>query len=171
MPSYKEKLTGHSRLPTKDEENFDEDEIEILEGNVSKTVVDGIIRIDFSDRVRNLAIKSFDQTVVVKLLRRRIGYNTLRSKLYNLWKSAQAFRLMDIKNDYFLVTFRSRTNYLNVIAGGPWIIFGSYLTIEPWTEDFSTAQPYPRRWLRGFDYRGFCLCYINIAPSRKSGNA
>ncbi|KAK8578452.1 hypothetical protein V6N13_100289 [Hibiscus sabdariffa] len=37
MPSYKEKLTDHSRLPLEDEENIDEDEIEILEGDVSKT--------------------------------------------------------------------------------------------------------------------------------------
>ncbi|KAK8568597.1 hypothetical protein V6N12_007145 [Hibiscus sabdariffa] len=105
VSSYKEKLTGHSRLPIEDEENIDEDEIEILDGDVSKTVVDGIISIDFSDRVRNLAIKSFDQTVVVKLLGRRIGYNTLRRKLYDLWKPAHAFHLRDIENDYFLVTF------------------------------------------------------------------
>ncbi|KAL4324934.1 hypothetical protein GQ457_11G026940 [Hibiscus cannabinus] len=151
LPSYKEKLTGHSRLPAEDEENFDEDEIEILEGDVSKSMVDGIISIAFSEWVRNLAIKSYDQTVVVKLLGRRIGYNTLRIKLYDLWKPAQAFRLMDIENDYFLVTFRSQSDYLNIFAGGPWVIFGSYLTVEPWSEDFSTAQPHPRKviaWIR-----------------------
>ncbi|KAK8515936.1 hypothetical protein V6N12_066776 [Hibiscus sabdariffa] len=107
LPSYKEKLTGHSRLPDEDEENFDDDEIEILEGDVSKTVADGIISIAFSERVWNLSTKSYDQIVVVKLLGCRIGYNTLRVKLYDLWKPAQAFRLMNIENDHFLVTFRS----------------------------------------------------------------
>ncbi|KAL4302754.1 hypothetical protein GQ457_10G008390 [Hibiscus cannabinus] len=145
MPLYKDKLTGHSRLPTEDKENIDEDEIEILKGDVSKTMVDGIISIDFFERVRILAIKSFDQIVVVKLLGRHIGYNTQHKKLYELRKLTQAFRLMDIENDYFLVTFRSRSDYFHVIVGGPWVIFGSYLTVEPWTEDFSTVQPYSRK--------------------------
>ncbi|KAK8490240.1 hypothetical protein V6N11_047205 [Hibiscus sabdariffa] len=32
-----------------------------------------------------------------------------------------------------------------VDARGTWTIFGSYLTMAPWTEDFSTTQPYPRK--------------------------
>ncbi|KAK8601041.1 hypothetical protein V6N12_050886 [Hibiscus sabdariffa] len=86
MLSYKEKFTGNSRLLAKEEEIFDEDEIEILDGDVQKEVIDGIINIEFSERIRDLAIESLDQTVVVKLLGRLIGYNTLRSKLYELWK-------------------------------------------------------------------------------------
>ncbi|KAL4284712.1 hypothetical protein GQ457_16G010240 [Hibiscus cannabinus] len=50
---------------------------------------------------------------------------------------------MDIENDYFLVSFKSRSDFLHDVAGGPWTTFGSYLTVEPWTEDFSTTQPYP----------------------------
>ncbi|KAK8499601.1 hypothetical protein V6N11_025514 [Hibiscus sabdariffa] len=144
-PSYKDKLTGGSRLPIEEEENLDDDEIEILDGDVTTSIVDGIINIDFSDRIRDLAIKSLDQTVVVKLLGRRIGYNTLWGKLYELWKPAQAFRLMDIENDYFLVTFRNHSDYLHALVGGPWTIFGNYLTVESWTENFTPSQSHPRK--------------------------
>ncbi|KAL4280959.1 hypothetical protein GQ457_03G040380 [Hibiscus cannabinus] len=149
--SYKDKLMGNSPIPSTDDEIIDEEDIEILEGEVLRSVVDGVIHIDFSDRIRDLTIKSLDQTIVIKLLGRRIGYNTLRNKLYDLWKPSQPFRLMDIENDYFLVTFRSHSDLLKVLADGPWTIFGYYLTVEPWSPDFSTSQLHPRKiiaWVR-----------------------
>ncbi|KAL4333564.1 hypothetical protein GQ457_07G033850 [Hibiscus cannabinus] len=73
------------------------------------------------------------------------------NKLYDIWQPSQAFKLMDIENDYFLVTFRSRSDYLHVLIDGPWLVFGHYVSVESWTEDFSTAQPYPGNiiaWIR-----------------------
>ncbi|XP_039039519.1 uncharacterized protein LOC120177440 [Hibiscus syriacus] len=63
-------------------------------------------------------------TVVVKLLGR---YNSLRSKLYDLWKS------------------KPQSDFLNAISVGPWTIFGNYLTVETWSIEFSTTQPYPQK--------------------------
>ncbi|KAK9005857.1 hypothetical protein V6N11_043277 [Hibiscus sabdariffa] len=59
------------------EETFDDDDIEIQEGEVTCTFLDGIISITFSDRIQSLTERSFDETLVVKLLGRRIGYTTL----------------------------------------------------------------------------------------------
>ncbi|KAK8583544.1 hypothetical protein V6N12_067811 [Hibiscus sabdariffa] len=56
---------------------FDRDDIESIEGDVVCSTVDGLISIEFSERVQDLAVKSLDHTIVVKLLGRRIGYNTL----------------------------------------------------------------------------------------------
>ncbi|KAK9018022.1 hypothetical protein V6N11_001012 [Hibiscus sabdariffa] len=151
-PSYKESLMKDSESTFCDADAFfDDEDVEILEGDVSRSLVDGIISIDFSDRVRSLAEKSLDQTLVVKLLGRRIGYNTLRTKIYEIWKPQQALRLMDIENDYFLVTFKLRSDFLKVLAGGPWTIFGHYLTVQQWSSDFSTSSPYPTKvmvWIR-----------------------
>ncbi|KAK9042856.1 hypothetical protein V6N11_071211 [Hibiscus sabdariffa] len=58
---------------------------------------------------------------------------------------------MDIQNDYFLVTFRSRSDYLKALSGGPSTIFGHYLTVDPWTADFSATVPFPTKvvvWIR-----------------------
>ncbi|XP_039010572.1 uncharacterized protein LOC120139419 [Hibiscus syriacus] len=51
-----------------------------------------------------------------------------------------------------------RSNKLNVVSGGPWMIYGSYLTVQPWSRQFSTAEDHPQMilvWvrLRGLPYR------------------
>ncbi|KAL4363824.1 hypothetical protein GQ457_04G014930 [Hibiscus cannabinus] len=58
---------------------------------------------------------------------------------------------MDIDNDYFLVTFKGHSDFLHVLADGPWTVFGHYLTVEPWTPEFSSSQPFPNNvwtWVR-----------------------
>ncbi|GMI82618.1 hypothetical protein HRI_001931100 [Hibiscus trionum] len=83
--SYKDSLMhGNPLDPREDDDCFDDDDIELIEGDVIRSVEDGLICIDFSDRVQELSEKCFDLTVVVKLLGRRIGYTTLRNKLYDL---------------------------------------------------------------------------------------
>ncbi|KAK9042765.1 hypothetical protein V6N11_071125 [Hibiscus sabdariffa] len=145
-PSYKDSLMKDNvaAIHTADE-IFDDEEIEIQEGDVICSLVDGIISIDFSNRIQSLPEKSLDQTLVVKLLGRRIGYTTLRTKIYEIWKPKQAIRLMDIENDYFLVTFKLCSDYLKVLANGPWTIFGHYLTVQQWTPEFTTSIPYPTK--------------------------
>ncbi|KAK9026813.1 hypothetical protein V6N11_039646 [Hibiscus sabdariffa] len=59
---------GESNGDTMQEDDpFEDDDIEILRGNVVRKVVDGLISIQFSNRVHSLAEKSFDRTLVLKL--------------------------------------------------------------------------------------------------------
>ncbi|KAK9032606.1 hypothetical protein V6N11_056866 [Hibiscus sabdariffa] len=151
--SFKDKLLGSDSTnhSIETEDAFDNDDIEILEGDITLSMVDGIISIEFFERIQSLAAKSLDQTIVVKLLRHRIGYETLRNKMYELWKPKQPFKLMDIENDYFMVTFHSHLDFLHVLTDGPWLVFGHYLTIEPWTIDFSPIKPNSNKvvaWVR-----------------------
>ncbi|KAK8584333.1 hypothetical protein V6N12_068577 [Hibiscus sabdariffa] len=92
--------------------------------------------------------------VVLKLLSWHIGYTTLKNKILDLLKPKREIKLMDIENGYFLATFQSHEDYLNVLVDGPWTVFGHYLTVEPWSPDFSPTQPYPSKviawiWLPG----------------------
>ncbi|KAL4325050.1 hypothetical protein GQ457_11G008270 [Hibiscus cannabinus] len=150
--SYKDTLIAYDTSKSATGNVFtDNEEVKLVEGDVTRSTVDGLISIVFSERVQALAVKNFDLTVVVKLLGRRIGYNTLRTRLLDLWKPFEAFRLMDIENDYFLVTFKSNSDFSNAVSGGPWVLFGHYLVVEPWTVDFSTSQSHPNRvlaWIR-----------------------
>ncbi|KAL4332931.1 hypothetical protein GQ457_07G004560 [Hibiscus cannabinus] len=67
---------------------FVEDDIELLEEDISLGVSVGIPTIDFSDRVQHLAIKIMDLTLVVKVLGRRVGYNMLHNiKFYRRFDS------------------------------------------------------------------------------------
>ncbi|KAL4283320.1 hypothetical protein GQ457_16G016290 [Hibiscus cannabinus] len=132
--SYKDSLMGESNdNPSHGDYLVDDGDIEILDREVTFSIVDGMISIQFFERIQTLATKSMDQTIVLKLLGRRIGYATLKTKIHELWKPAHEIKLMDIENDYFLAIFRSHDDFLTVLAGGSWTIFGHYLTIEPWS--------------------------------------
>ncbi|PPS14518.1 hypothetical protein GOBAR_AA06055 [Gossypium barbadense] len=43
----------------------------------------------------------------------------------------------------FLIKDMAYTMVVKLLGRGPWIIYGQYLTIQPWTMDFDPTQPYP----------------------------
>ncbi|KAK5838667.1 hypothetical protein PVK06_007402 [Gossypium arboreum] len=58
---------------------------------------------------------------------------------------------MDIENGYFLAKFQSFDDYTKALAQGPWMVYGQYLTVQPWTKEFCPSQPYPSlvlAWIR-----------------------
>ncbi|KAK5819587.1 hypothetical protein PVK06_024600 [Gossypium arboreum] len=73
----------------------------LIEGDVKKSVVNGIPSIDFSERVHQLLVKEMSTSVVLKLLGRNIGFMALQNILYGIWRPSKLFQLMDIENSYF----------------------------------------------------------------------
>ncbi|MBA0860428.1 hypothetical protein Goshw_017641 [Gossypium schwendimanii] len=95
-----------------------ESEFELLEGDVSMTMVNGIPTIAFSGRIKEILFKEMELTIVLKLLGRSIGYNALHNHILSLWKPAKPFHLMDITNGYFLVKFQDNEDYNRVLTQG-----------------------------------------------------
>lgn len=107
--------------------------------------------IEISEHIRKILFRDMDNTMVLKLLGRNIGYPVLLNKIYIMWKPTGSLHLMDIENEYFLVKFQNRIDCDRALSEGPWIIFRQYLTVQPWTSSFSTIQPYPSTvlsWIR-----------------------
>ncbi|KAL4384083.1 hypothetical protein GQ457_15G013120 [Hibiscus cannabinus] len=159
--SYKDKVTGvMDPAVAEDLYPIEDDDIELLEEDVQMGEVDGLPSINFSERVQALALQSMDLTLVVKVLGRRVGFNTLHDRIFNIWKPSHPLKLIDIENNYFLVKFSARSDYLKVLTDGPWTIFGHYLTVEPWSVDFSTTQLHPSRILAWVRLPGLpIMCY------------
>ncbi|MBA0874783.1 hypothetical protein Goshw_022015, partial [Gossypium schwendimanii] len=106
----------------------DKDDLQLLNDDVTTGTEDGLPFIRFSNRVHQVLHQSMSRTVVVKLLGGKIGFQTLSNKIYHLRKPSTPFKIMDLENDYFM-----------------------YLTVQPWSESFSTSQPYPSNvvaWIR-----------------------
>ncbi|XP_016673238.1 uncharacterized protein [Gossypium hirsutum] len=80
------------------------------------------------------------RTVIVKLLGSKIGFNALSKKITLLWKPKGSFQLMDLDNEFYLVQFDDTDDYKNVLTGGPWVVYGNYLTVRPWSLDFSSTN-------------------------------
>ncbi|MBA0692658.1 hypothetical protein Goari_010196 [Gossypium aridum] len=95
---------------------------------------------------------------VLKLLGRSIGYVAFHNRISNLWKPLKPFQLMDIENGYYLEKLQNIEDYERVLTQGPWIIYDQYLTVQPWTKDFSPLQPYlsiVMAWIRLSGLPGF----------------
>ncbi|KAK5846853.1 hypothetical protein PVK06_003153 [Gossypium arboreum] len=69
-----------------------------VEGNFTRSSVNGILMIAFLDRVQNYLLKDMKTTTVIKLLGRRIGYATLQNRISTLWWPSKPFQLMDMEN-------------------------------------------------------------------------
>ncbi|KAK8484125.1 hypothetical protein V6N11_079657 [Hibiscus sabdariffa] len=79
--SYKEVVTGAKSSIEDDLIPLDGDDIELLEDDIQQAFSDGTPTIDFSPRVQDIALKSKEFTLVLKILGRRVGYSTLYNKL------------------------------------------------------------------------------------------
>ncbi|KAL4364081.1 hypothetical protein GQ457_04G017110 [Hibiscus cannabinus] len=137
MASYKDSVMGGSDShPDEDLIPIEDDDIELLDEDVHVGVTDGILFIDFPPRVHDLAVKSFEFTLILKILGRCVGYTTFYNRLVSVWKPTRQIKLIEIENVYFLVKFSSRLDYIVALTEGPWTIFGHHITVEPWSPDF-----------------------------------
>lgn len=100
--SWNDKVLGRGAPSSGMDEDF-----ELLDGDVVRTMVNGILVISFSERVQHVLIRDMVTTVVVKLLGQNLSYTILLNRIHNLWKPSQQFHLMDVENRYFLVKFQS----------------------------------------------------------------
>ncbi|MBA0642291.1 hypothetical protein Goklo_026711 [Gossypium klotzschianum] len=74
-------LEKGSTVPNGGSDSNIADEIfSLLEGDVKKSIVNGILAIDFSDRVQKLLVKDMSTSVILKLLGRNIGFTTPQNK-------------------------------------------------------------------------------------------
>ncbi|KAL4281257.1 hypothetical protein GQ457_03G022950 [Hibiscus cannabinus] len=100
-------------------------------------------------------------SLIVHLLGRSIGYNALLARIHALWKPIGDLQLVDLENNYFWVRFKDEKDCAYALTEGPWTIYGSYLTVQPWSRSFSTSEKHPSSvivWVRlpGLPYRYYC---------------
>ncbi|KAI9116759.1 hypothetical protein K1719_012125 [Acacia pycnantha] len=133
IPSFKDKLLNSDSIVPEDDEddlNLSQDDVSFgLSGNIPITV-------NFVSHILETLNKKMGLTVVIKLLGRKIGCRQLRSQLQNIWKPAGQAKLIDLEDDCFLVKFQDDLDYQHALLTGPWVIFGHYLTVQPWSPAF-----------------------------------
>ncbi|KAJ4824311.1 hypothetical protein Tsubulata_029372 [Turnera subulata] len=95
--------------------------------------------VQISERYREILHKQWSNTVIVKMWDRTIGYKTLCNRLPNLWGIRSELKVIDLNNNFYFVRLLNQYDYLKVITGGPWVILGHYLTVEPWKPQFTPS--------------------------------
>lgn len=82
-----------------------EEMFELQDGDVATEVVDGVPAITFSDRVHQFIERRMALTVIIKVLRKKEGFNALLKKVSALWSLGNRFQLIDMENDFYLIIF------------------------------------------------------------------
>ncbi|MBA0677314.1 hypothetical protein Goari_018729 [Gossypium aridum] len=125
-------------LPDIDDPTVDENGRKLLEAIMAKvsyknTRVGFSTTSDSSRKVEDFELQKGD--VTTKMVDRLPSLKG--SQRYN---SKHPFQLMDLENDYYLARFNDEEDHNNVLTNGPWVIFGQYLIVRPWSLTFSTSQ-------------------------------
>ncbi|MBA0585529.1 hypothetical protein Gorai_016302 [Gossypium raimondii] len=77
------------------------------------------------------------------MLRRKVGFNTLSSKLYSMWKPTRTFQLMDLDNDYYIVKFQAKVDIEKALV--EMVVYGQYLMVQPWTPSLNIHESFSMR--------------------------
>ena len=132
--TFKEKLLGshpkEKSLVMADE--ISDDEEEIIGGEDESDCP--TIHVSKSEKAR---LRSpWKQTIIVKVLGKRIGYYYLEKRLRAIWRPKAAMDVVAIENDFFLVKFTQYEDYAFALYEGPWMIADHYLTVRKWCPNF-----------------------------------
>ncbi|KAJ7976173.1 reverse transcriptase [Quillaja saponaria] len=125
--SYKESVLGglesNLNLDTEGGAAEHEDEVEDVsdddtdDGDFpdSNNCLDILLTHEEKTRLRSPWRKS----LIVKLLGKRIDYNFLCKRLYQIWKPKGILKVIDLGNNFFLIRFSMKSDMELVTQGGP----------------------------------------------------
>ncbi|KAL4290816.1 hypothetical protein GQ457_14G003450 [Hibiscus cannabinus] len=149
IPSFKEKLIGQSGM-VKGSQSIAELDVEVRDDDVHIGGAKGLPEIWFPDRVHDAIDAKLAKSLIVRLLGKSIGYRALWNRIMALWNPNGEINLIDLDNEYYLVRFANEDDFQKVLFGGPWVIYGSYLTVQPWKRHFNSAEEHPSHmvWVR-----------------------
>lgn len=134
--SYKNILIGSSSTFNSSQKMED---FEHQESDVTTKMVDEISSITLFERVHKFIERKMTRIIIVNLLRQKIAFNALLNKVMMLWNSKHPFQLVDLENDNYLVHFNDEEDYNNVLTSCPWVSFGQYVNVHPWSPTFSNS--------------------------------
>ncbi|KAI9077419.1 hypothetical protein K1719_040622 [Acacia pycnantha] len=135
--SYRDKLLNKTQAGTGVPS---EKEVELCDTDFHISREGEIPSIAFLEAIRATISKGMERTLIIKLLGRSITYYDLRARTQALWRLKGSCQLVDTEGSFYFVTFDLEEDYDKVLTGGPWMIFGVYLTVQPWSLDFDARS-------------------------------
>ena len=127
--SYIDSLMGNSFVATEVDENMHESEyISEDEDDECDEADCPIIKLSTEEKKR--IRKPWQQTLIIKLMGRRVGYMFLIQRLKSLWRLRGDFTFTDLGNDFYLTKFANIEDRAHVLFEGPWMVADHYLTVR-----------------------------------------
>lgn len=93
-----------------------------------------VIRLSVEEKKRIRA--PWRQTLIIKIMGRKVGYMYLHKRLKTPCKLQGDPSLVDLGNEFFLSKFSNNEDKEHVLFEGPWMDADHYLTIRTWHPNF-----------------------------------
>ncbi|KAI5391980.1 hypothetical protein KIW84_076686 [Lathyrus oleraceus] len=95
--------------------------------------------------------KPWEQGVIIKMLKRSIGYRALENRLQVMWAKWGFLNIIDLGQEFYLVTFTNQEDQALALLEGSWLILDHYLTVREWSLNFWPSKDYANQlamWVR-----------------------
>jgi hypothetical protein len=157
--SFRDKLLGPSQeIPIREKQDMIEKKlvrIELEDGNRL------LPKIHIEPQVFQELCTPWKDALVVKLLGKNIGYNTMKERLQKIWKLQGGFEIMDNDNGFYMVKFDQAADKEKIITGGPWLIFDHCLAVTHWSPEFASPNAKVDRTVVWVRFPGLNLVYYD----------
>jgi hypothetical protein len=118
--SYKEKLLNGS------DGDANKDSIPIMDITMKEdtgtVVADNGIMIQLSNEEFQDWSKQYTNTLVVKVLGKRVNFHVLENKLKRSWTKNGVIQIIDMHDGYYQVIFNNEEDYKHALFEGPWMV-------------------------------------------------
>lgn len=131
--SYNESLAGMSKTRNKEfdeaQEGWAPDDDEVKDAEKDQDCLS--IQLTKGDEKKRIRYP-WKQMLIIKVWGRTMGYNYLLRRLKTMWRPKEAFDLIAINNEYFLVQFASSDDYAFTKFESPWMVLDHSLVVKEW---------------------------------------
>ncbi|EOY22292.1 Uncharacterized protein TCM_014510 [Theobroma cacao] len=141
--SYRHVLFNENQEHDTNGEAFDDEEEEVEVPKSDEEDTDRKIGgpyIQFTREEKLRIWKPWKNTLIVKLLGRNISYTYLCTRVKQMWALLGDFQAVDLENGLYCFRFDNKSDYLQVLTDGPWIIADHYLTVRRWCLGFRSDE-------------------------------
>lgn len=81
--------------------------------------------------------KPWKNTLIVKVLGKRVNYKMIENKLRREWVKNGTMSITDMADDFYLVKLSDIEDYRHALFEGPWKVADHYLIVQRWRPFFS----------------------------------
>lgn len=95
--------------------------------------------------------KPWRNTLIVKVLGKKVNFRTLENKLRREWEVNGTMKIIDLAEDFYLVRLSSKEDYLHALFEGPWKVADHYIIVQRWQPRFSFSASISHKvaiWIR-----------------------
>ena len=139
--SFKDKLVGE--VPGTYSQAFafsDSMDAESELDEETEDIREGFAAIRLSKETKQRIRAPWAKAIIVRVIKKTVGYNYLHAKFLGLWKPAGRIDMVDLGRDFFLLRFSLLEDLEQVLRKGPWFIGEHFLSIQKWEANFKPSK-------------------------------